>query len=299
MDDFKVTENMLRKNRENQKAQERLDKAEAYNLLHSDVIEISPENIRVVDDNKTDNNRSNARFTTKKGSMQAKKNNLSKSARLAIAAFAAAAGILFTVKFFVPKSPEIDTANLKNISTSDLDDLALDSNEMQELMSFADNFDLSISRESLAKNYDKYYEICGNVLKSKVSNITGVSKDEICVVKDNDEYKIVKGYINDSGLVVSQGTLLSNDEIPDSMRNIVSDYVAAVDLHRENVPFSISSDSQLKKRNNRLKNSIIELVNFAGDELIYDGQSYSLAQVDRAHGVSREKPNNEKEDYER
>ena len=295
MDDSINLEDMLRRNRENNKAKERFYKSQAYSMLDAKVLEVGSNSIKYSGSKRKSNSKQNAHFTAKKGfidDLRNKQNNLSKSARLAIAAFALAAGSLFAVKFIIPQSPEIDTTNLKNISVTDFDDLALDSDDIQQIVSFAEDYDLNfsskrITRDSLAKSYDNYYELCGNVLRSKISNITGVPKDEICVLKDNDEYSIVQGYVNDSGLVVSQGTLISSDKVPDVLLPVLKDYVDSINVHKEVDPFGLYSNVQLNKRSKRLKNSIIQLLDIADDELVFDGENYELVQVEPSRGIGR------------
>ena len=282
---------MLRKNRQKAQAQERYDKAEAYSLLDAEVLEVDSNGFgfkgygsrsKINQENHYKNN--NAHYTAPKGftdNLKYKQTHRKNSAKLFVAALALAASSFLAVKFLTPKEPKIDTANLRSIASSTMQD-SFERENVQDVINFANEYENlylsgNIDRQDLAKAYKEFYNVCGNTFKSKVSAITNVDKEDIAVVKDKENLRVVKGHLDSKGLVVVQDVLIDNDNIPEDLRPVLEAYVRSIDVNKDNVPFSVSSKSQIKNEAKKLRGFTIDLVNLAGQELIFDGQNFNLA----------------------
>lgn len=291
-DDFKDMEDLLKKRRDSfvddlRKENETAKNGNEYYIDRNGTI-VYPKgspSVKVVNEPRNSNNKGRpAKFTTQKGFLNYLK-NLSTSRKKSIAltlASVALGATLGAVTLSNLKAHEIDTSTLTTISENyqALNETDLSYSEMKDVITFAENYKAlyeskDFSKESLVNAYEEYYRVAGNVIKSKVSNITGINEENICVVARNENheinYLIVKGHLNDKNLVVVEEVLMHNDEIPSDLLKVVKPYVYAINVNNEG--FEGLSDN-LKSYAKNLYGGTVNLVNLA-EEPLEQGRSFS------------------------
>lgn len=224
---------------------------------------------------------------------KAKKSQIAKqkskpSTRLKAMAIAGAAltGLL-TISFIIkPKeNKDIDSSRISaitqdynalsktNLSADSLNSLNEYVNEMNELK----NSD-EITSEDMDKANQEYYNIAGDIIRSKVSSCTGENKNSIVVL---DSTASGSGSVtpvsfgvrkdnNDEGLI--NATRLNSGRLSSDIESVAIGYI-------DSIYYSSADDKDLNKSFDKLYDNVNDLTEFATSELNFSKGKFTTSEI--------------------
>ena len=224
---------------------------------------------------------------------KAKKSQIAKqkskpSTRLKAMAIAGAAltGLL-TISFIIkPKeNKDIDSSRISaitqdynalsktNLSADSLNSLNEYVNEMNELK----NSD-EITSEDMDKANQEYYNIAGDIIRSKVSSCTGEDKNSIVVLDSTASGSGsvtpvsfgVRKENNDEGLI--NATRLNSGRLSSDIESVAIGYI-------DSIYYSSADDKDLNKSFDKLYDNVNDLTEFATSELNFSKGKFTTSEI--------------------
>lgn len=225
-------------------------------------------------------------YKAKKSQITKQKSKPSTRLKAMAIAGAALAGLL-TISFIIkPKeNKDIDSSRISaitqdynalsktNLSADSLNSLNEYVNEMNELK----NSD-EITSEDMDKANQEYYNIAGDIIRSKVSSCTGEDKNSIVVL---DSTASGSGSVtpvsfgvrkdnNDEGLI--NATRLNSGRLSSDIENVAIGYI-------DSIYYSSADDKDLNKSFDKLYDNVNDLTEFATSELNFSKGKFTTSEI--------------------